>query len=163
MSNYLVVAYKYWYMKSYNLKGVNNIVFLEKSLHIPLTYLWFAEQVTSLLAWTAAGRLTLSKNKVLRTKVDLLTVSSLIAYEALWWPLQTAVTWVKWIIYLCFCMAVTCKCSLPRASSESHCHWDFVSPWQQCKKVYWSKVVFLLVNSLNGYFNWFRDDCMYAL
>lgn len=109
----MVAGYKSCYVKSRWTQGVNNILFLEKSLHIPWTYLWFSEQVTSLLAWTAAGRITLSKNKVLRTTLDPLAVSSPIAYEALWWPLLTAFAWVKWIIYLGFCMAVTCKCSYP--------------------------------------------------
>ncbi len=88
-----------------------------QSLHILLTYLRFSEQVTSLPAWTAAAKLTLSKNKVLRTTLDLLAVSSLIAYEAIWWPLKLAFAWVKWIIYLGFACLWHVNASYPRASS----------------------------------------------
>lgn len=88
---------------------------LLQSLHILLTYSWVTEQVTFLLAWTAAAKLTLSKNKVLRTTLDPLAVSSLIAHEAIWWPLKIAFAWVKWIIYLGFCMPVTCKCFIPKS------------------------------------------------
>lgn len=76
--------------------------------------------------------LTLSKNKVLRTTLDLLAVSFLVAYEAIWWPLKIAFAWVKWIIYLGFCMTVTCKCSYPRASSQLQSY-GALCQWQQPK------------------------------
>lgn len=86
----------------------------QESLHISLTYLWFSEQVTFPLAWTAAANLTLFQKHGFEDKF---CTTRCQFSQCLWSFMLThseAFAWVTWIIYPGFSLGVTCKYLMPK-------------------------------------------------